>query len=126
MLIILLTFTFLLSRPAVVLELSGDTSARLYNAATTPDLYRIVMNKGNSQDLYFSLDNSFLLNGPTEGDTKAIELKNGTLILNHTDIDIGLSTGGADFNIPATSALVDFSRVEPMSRVDDRRYSSGR
>ncbi len=93
-------------RPVVVLELAGDTSARLYNAATTPDLYRIVMNKGNSQDLYFSFDNNFTLNGPASGDTKAIELKNGTLILNHADIDVALSTGGADFYIPSTSALV--------------------
>ena len=93
------------NRPAVILELAGDTSARLYNAATIPNLYRIVMNKGGDQSLSFTFEDNFYLNGRTDTTNKAIELQNGTLVLNDPAIDVALSTGGDDFYIPSTAAL---------------------
>ncbi|MBN1252892.1 MAG: T9SS type A sorting domain-containing protein [Bacteroidales bacterium] len=93
-------------RTSVILELQGQ-GANTYtrNSSSKPDLYRLVMNKGEDQTNSFSFNNDFILNGATDGEIKALELQNGTLILNHQDIDIDLNTGGATFKIPATSCL---------------------
>lgn len=93
----------------VTLNLLGDEN-EAYNLTSgdTPSFYRIVVNKGSTQTPTFTFNNAFTLNGPTDGsttNTKALELKNGTLILNNSGIDIILSSGGSDFEIPSTSGL---------------------
>lgn len=94
------------NRPAVILELAGDTSATYTRAsASTPSLYKIIMNKGNNQNLFFRFADDFTLNGPTYGSDKDINLQNGSLILDDPNINIVASTGGGDFKIPASSAL---------------------
>jgi len=96
------------NRPAVILELQGNSNNSYYRTSTSiPDLYRIVINKGDDQTNSFTFDDRFVLNGPTlgVGVTKALELLNGTLILNDAAIDINLSTGDDDFLIPSTSNL---------------------
>jgi hypothetical protein len=70
------------------------------------NLYYLTLDKGTSQNSTFTFLDDFNLNGPTNGTTKALELLNGTLILDDTDISINLTTGGDDFAIPASAALV--------------------
>ncbi len=90
----------------VILELNNNQNAIFTNATNNiPDFYRIVVNKGANQNASFSFNNNFVLNGATNGTSKAVELQNGTLILNDPVIAINLSTGGANFAIPATAAL---------------------
>lgn len=85
----------------VLLELGGEgTHTYTRTSGTAPDLYRVVMNKGTDQASSFSFDNSFVLNGPTGATDKALEIVNGTLILNDPAIDITLTSGGGDFLLP--------------------------
>jgi hypothetical protein len=96
------------NRPAVILELQGSGSNKYYRTSTVvPDFYRIVMNKGSSQVDTFSFNNNFTLNGPTSGVgvSKALELQNGTLVLNDPNININLTTGDDNFSIPASAGL---------------------
>lgn len=91
----------------VVLELQG-TSDNEYtrSSASVPEFYRIIVNKGNTQTNTFTFNQSFTLNGITNTvDNKALELLNGTLILNDAALNINLTTGNP-FSIPSTSALV--------------------
>ena len=90
----------------VILTLGSTVNSTLTNTGgQVPDLYRIVMNKGNSQTPTFTFNNNFVLNGATNGTPKALELKNGRLVLNDPAININLSTGGSNFTIPGTAAL---------------------
>ncbi len=90
----------------VILELAGDNNASFTKTVTNdPDFYRIVVNKGTNQDSTFTFEDEFRLLGPTDGNTKALELQNGTLVLDDADINIDLTTGGANFEIPSTAAL---------------------
>ncbi|MFN3556578.1 MAG: T9SS type A sorting domain-containing protein [Bacteroidales bacterium] len=90
-----------------ILELKSAEQASLdILGGTRPEFYRIVLNKGTNATPRFSFNAPFELLGPTHGATKALELQNGTLVLNHNDIDITLSSGGADFLIPSTTALL--------------------
>ncbi|HDP75637.1 MAG TPA: hypothetical protein ENN49_07190 [Bacteroidales bacterium] len=94
----------------VILEFTGDSDQEFknLNVASTPNLYKVIVNKGSTASPTVTISNNFTLNGPTNGttDEKALQLQNGTLVLNHPDIDIDLSTGGGDFYIPSTSGLV--------------------
>jgi len=93
-------------RPAVILEFQGDNNQQYYRSSNNiPDLYRIVVNKGTDQINTFTFEDDFTLRGSTNGTTKAIELQNGILKLNDIDIDVDLSSGGADFEIPSTARL---------------------
>ena len=92
----------------VILELQDEQDASYtYVAGNTPDFYRIVMNKGTLQTNSFTFSDDFTLNGVTSGAgvSKALELQNGTLILDDTNIDIDLTTGDDDFEIPGTACL---------------------
>ena len=90
-----------------ILELKSAEQASLdILGGTRPEFYRIVLNKGTNATPRFSVNAPFELLGPTHGATKALELQNGTLVLNHNDIDITLSSGGADFLIPSTTAFL--------------------
>ncbi|MBN1252635.1 MAG: T9SS type A sorting domain-containing protein [Bacteroidales bacterium] len=95
-------------RPYVILELQGETDNSYTNSAgTIIDLYRVVLNKGTSQTNKFTFSDDFNLNGPTSGSNvdKALELQNGTLILNDAAINIDLNSGDDDFKIPSTACL---------------------
>ncbi|UII23958.1 T9SS type A sorting domain-containing protein [Fulvivirga ligni] len=90
-----------------ILEFINDGSVTYSNASTIiPDLYRIVVNKTNPQDIV-SMDGDFDLNGPTSGvgQVKAIELIRGTFVLNHPDITVNLNTGDDNFRIPAGTTM---------------------
>ncbi len=87
-----------------VLELIGENDAEYTRTNNPPmELYQLVMNKLTGKN--FTFQNDFTLNGPTNGSTKALELKTGNLILNDAGIDLTLSNGGADFKIPETASL---------------------
>ena len=97
-------------RTKVILELQGETSNRFYKSDVStviPDFYRIIMNKGTSQDSTFTFENEFNLSGDADGNSndKALYMLNGTLVLDDPNIDIDLSTGGQDFEIPSSSCL---------------------
>ncbi|MEM6842616.1 MAG: T9SS type A sorting domain-containing protein [Bacteroidota bacterium] len=89
----------------ITLNLIGDSSTVFNsNATVDPDLYRVVMNK-NHQDSTMSINTNFTLGANTNGATKAIELQRGTLVLNNSGINVDLTTGGGDFQIPSTTGL---------------------
>ncbi len=89
-----------------ILRLSNAGSQSFTNASSIiPDLYRVVMDKGSSNSSTFSIETDFNLNGLTDNTPKAVELQNGTLIMNNPGIDIDLTTGGGNFSIPAAAGL---------------------
>ena len=92
----------------VTLELQGSSDNIFTNlgGAATPTLYRIVMNKGNSQANNFTFNTNFTLTGSSNGILKPLELQNGQLILNNPSIDITLSSGGGNFIIPGSTGLI--------------------
>ncbi|MFO7938373.1 MAG: hypothetical protein R6U66_01335 [Bacteroidales bacterium] len=95
----------------VVLKLSGEGNHSFLNgysdANSTIEFYKIEMNKGVDQTSTFTFSDDFTLNGPTSGANaeKALIFKNGTLILDHPNINIDLTTGDDDFYIPGTAGL---------------------
>ncbi|TAJ13131.1 T9SS C-terminal target domain-containing protein [Marinilabiliaceae bacterium JC017] len=93
-------------KPNVIFELQGDGNNH-YNRSSNavPEFYRIIMNKGNAQAETFIFNESFALRGSTVNRDKALELQNGTLVLNHPAIKINLTTGNDPFPIPASAAL---------------------
>lgn len=95
-----------------ILELSGEGDHSFTNASgITPDLYRVVMNKGGDTTSTFTLKNVFTLSGTATGPTKALELKNGLLIFDYPDFgEAGARIDLADdttvpFIIPPTAGL---------------------
>ncbi len=89
-----------------ILELTGVEIGTYTNTSgNVPDLFRIKMNKGTSIATTFSFNNNFVLNGPTNTATKALEINNGLLILNDPAISFALTTGGGNFLIPASGGL---------------------
>jgi hypothetical protein len=94
------------SETNVELELQGISNNSFTNMGSAT-LYRIIMNKGEDQSSSFAFNNNFSLVGTTTGIgvKKAIELQNGTLILNNSAINVNLSTGNDNFTIPSTSGF---------------------
>lgn len=99
------------ARPRVILELQGESDNNYTRTSTsTPDLYRVVMNKGIDQTYSFTFNDDFTLSNPTAS-IQPIELQNGLLVINDTNIgdtnDIVLTneTNDTDFDIPATAGL---------------------
>jgi hypothetical protein len=88
----------------IVLELIGEQTAQFTDpSGSVPEFYRIVMNKQQGDD--FSFEDDFELKGPTNAAPKALELISGRLQLRDPGIDLTLSSGGADFYIPAEATL---------------------
>jgi len=95
-----------------VLKLANTGTHSFTNASTIlPEFYRIVMDKGADQSSSFTISSDFTANSGADGLEKSVELLNGTLILNNSDIDIVLNedttnvADNADFQIPATAGL---------------------
>ncbi|TLX77470.1 T9SS type A sorting domain-containing protein [Labilibacter sediminis] len=95
----------------VILELQGEGTNAINSAFTAAqtniELYRVVMNKGADQSSSFTINEDFLLSGPTSGAgvAKALELQNGKFVLNNSAISLDLTTGNDDFSIPSPAAL---------------------
>lgn len=100
------------TRPRVILELQGASNNSYSRTSTSnPDLYKIVQNKGSDQTYSFSFNNDFDIATPA-ANFQPIELQNGVLIINDSDIgDAGFEviltneTDDNDFNIPSTAGL---------------------
>ncbi len=89
----------------VDLEFAGDKKQNVYkNGNYTTSLYRIIVDKSDGTEVYF--DDDFTLSGSTNGTTKALELTSGICHLDDSGININLSTGGADFDIPSGTQLI--------------------
>jgi hypothetical protein len=89
-----------------VLELNTATSGSFTDVSgNTPDLFRIVMNKGTSVATTFTLSDNVVLNGPFDGTTKPLILQNGLLIMDDAALSFTLTAGGADFTIPGSAGL---------------------
>ncbi len=89
----------------VTLELGGNSGNNVYtdNAGITPDLYRVVMNKGSDTNSSFTINNEFTIPTPSTISAQTVEIVNGTLILNDPNIDITLTDAArGDFKLPNT------------------------
>ncbi|MDW7693103.1 T9SS type A sorting domain-containing protein [Flammeovirgaceae bacterium SG7u.111] len=95
-----------LDEDVINLSLLGDSSMTFnVTSGTTPELYRLIVNKTDST-VTSTFNSDFELNGETDQDAyKALELQSGRLILNHEDIAINLTTAGDEFQIPAGAGL---------------------
>ncbi len=92
----------------IKLILKGEgTNNYSVSSGAIANLYNVQIDKGTDQTSSFTFSSDFDLNGPTSGVgvDKALELQNGTLILDDSSIDIDLTTGDDDFEIPSTAAL---------------------
>jgi hypothetical protein len=92
----------------ITLYLDGSSNMTYTKVnGTNPDLYRLVVNKGNSQASTAQFNTQFTLNGPTSGVgvKKALELQNGTFIVNNASQTLNLTTGNDFFEIPSTAGL---------------------
>ncbi len=93
----------------VILELASATSddSLFVSGGNVPSLYKLDVNLGASQSNTFTVESEISIGGPADGNSteKALLLRNGTLILDHADIDITLSSGGEDFYIPSDAGL---------------------
>ena len=89
-----------------ILELTGTgTNTYTNTSANTPDLFRIRMNKGNSLASTFTFNTNFTLNAPANIAVKPLEIANGLIILNNSNISFALTTGNGNFFIPASGGL---------------------
>jgi len=80
-----------------------DYSSFTSNELTVSDFSTI--NISNADTAVFEFKNNFKLSGATNTVTKPLMLSIGKLILNDSDINIDLTTGGGDFIIPSTAHL---------------------
>lgn len=92
----------------ITLEFGGDGNNQMYASTGSPDqtpnLYRMVMNKGTDQTSSFELNTAIDVPTPAALGDQSIEIVNGLLIFNEATIDVVLtdaSTG--DFNLPNLS-----------------------
>ncbi len=81
----------------------GTESATYSNTGGLANFNRIEINKPLSQSVTFN--GAFFLNGSSNGTTKALELTSGECYINNSGIEIDLTTGGNDFEIPSSSKL---------------------
>ncbi len=90
----------------VKVEFFGTTSG-VYTrvAGNVPELYQIVMNKGNSDASTFQVNSTLNLLGAANTATKPVTFQNGRLVLSTTGVDINLSSGGGTVFIPSTAGL---------------------
>lgn len=80
-----------------------------FNQASGADasLYAVTIDKGSGQSNSFSFNGNFSLDGPTSGAgvDKALTIANGLAVINNSSINIDLTTGDDDFNLPASGGL---------------------
>ncbi len=98
------TFDLTSGSSQVEIEFTGEGQHSFENSAgITPDLYRIIMDKGVDTTNTFTFNTVFTLSGPTTSVPQAVELQNGKLIFNSA-ATVELADN-SDFTIPGTSGL---------------------
>lgn len=97
------------SNDRVTLYLDGPNSMTYTkNNGAAPNLYRLVVNKGNTPTATAQFNTDYILRGPTSGVgvAKALEIRNGTFISNNpTARVLDLTTGNDYFEIPSTAGF---------------------
>lgn len=89
----------------VILELFGEGQHTFTNtSAASPDLYRVVMNKGADTTNTFSINDQVTINGDNTVVPPAVELQNGKLIINDASIS-SVIADGIDYSIPSSAGL---------------------
>lgn len=89
----------------VELEFAGSGNhSFINNTGVTADLYRLIINKGSSSSSGITISDNFTLAGNVASQPQALELQNGTLVLDDPAISIQLATN-SEFDIPATAKL---------------------
>lgn len=87
---------------SITLELTGEGDhSYTSTASTTPQLYRVIMNKGEDSLNTFTFNDNFSMPDPADIGQQPFEIVNGTLIFDDAALDILLtdaSTG--DFYLP--------------------------
>ncbi|HLW06830.1 MAG TPA: hypothetical protein VKY45_04645, partial [Marinilabiliaceae bacterium] len=91
----------------ITLSLLGNNTVEVNTRSVdNSDLYRVIVNKPSNKAVAFN--NGFSLSAPTNGDVKSLVLQSGIAQLNSSNINLTLSSGGADFKIPSVAALQVF------------------
>ncbi|MCU4166382.1 T9SS type A sorting domain-containing protein [Carboxylicivirga caseinilyticus] len=93
--------TISFSSANVVFE--GTESVTYSSTGTPASFYRVRIDKPEDQTVAFNSD--FDLTAWTNGTTKSLILESGICHLNHSDIKLNLTTGGANFQIPSSATL---------------------
>jgi len=95
------------------LYLQGENSTSFdVTSGAVSNLYRLVLDKGTGQNASASFNSQVNIKGAANNSVKAIELINGTLIVNHANNSWDLTSGGDNFKIPSTAMLrVDQGKV---------------
>jgi len=97
------------SENQVDLILTGESTDSLTNdSGIVPDLYRLIINKGSDTTSTFTFNDNFNLHGTANdalASDKALVLQSGKLILDAPGINLTLSDGGADFEVPDGAGL---------------------
>ena len=88
---------------AIVRFIGDNNSGLRRSGSEVSEFYRIEMQKSIGKSFTFHSD--FTLNGPSNSYPKALELKSGDFKIETGNVDITLSSGGADFKIPSKSSL---------------------
>ncbi|MEJ2054044.1 MAG: hypothetical protein P8X42_09005 [Calditrichaceae bacterium] len=91
---------------------TGTNDVSIDGSGSTTDFYRLILNKGTSAIPVLDIDlGSFSLSGPANSTPKSLDLQNGTVKLTNSQT-LNLSTGGADYPIPANTMLwIDGSTI---------------
>jgi hypothetical protein len=85
------------------LELTGDLNGQLVSLPDSITLYRVIMNKDAGSS--FTLSSPVHITAEANTIQKPVEIISGTLILDHDEIDLLLSSGGGDFVINEDGCL---------------------
>ena len=97
-----------LSDNNVILRLSGEGNHSFTDGypaiSSTIELYKLQLSKGSNQTNTFTVNNFIGFPAPTAS-YQPIEILNGLLILNDASLNIGLATGGANFQLPNISKI---------------------
>ncbi len=88
-----------------ILRFYGTSSGILTNnTSNTPDLYRIIMDKGSDTTATFTIQDYVVLNASNNADPQSIELLAGKLIIDDPLIDVELADG-VEFVMPSGTGL---------------------
>ena len=104
----------------VELHFLGDSDSDINNAGANIELSRLVINK-DVETATVNIQEDFNLLGPTNSSPKALDLQSGECHLNNSNIDINLTTGGTEFQIPSGTIL----RVDNGSTVNASGNGTG-
>lgn len=89
-----------------ILEIRGENMDFTVTSGAVPELYRLIIDTQNETADFIDFNNEVILNGPTDGSEKALEIVAGRLRLLDDNIDFTLTSGGDDFVIPDGSMIV--------------------